>query len=330
MRTIRPSSVRGSCCGLGALLAVLGLAGACGAPLVDHPGAARSPLAASELRSQRRLVYMLAPPVVITAQPSPSVGAGLPHELRTNVAQDMRELGLEVDRNPNNGHDLTVHLSASIQAVGQLTRARAAMYITADGQLLEQIDSAEIIEAPARMGSALARDLVARLARSPRAAEYADALYGRRLRPLRDTVGRHARGREEPGTGMPPGEMLVFGAPATSDPTLRGRAELSPPAAPDARDQVAARDNLLHGRALLDAGRTRDAYVAFEQAYLLDDNAEPLFGLAESLLRTGARQDALIFYRAYLHRAEPGSPAAARAVAQVGAIEGTPAAPRAQ
>ena len=71
-------------------------------------------------------------------------------------------------------------------------------------------------------------------------------------------------------------------------------------------------------------GRPRDAYAAFEQAYLQDDEAEALFGLAESLLRAGARQDALIFYRAYLHKAEPGSPLAARAVAQVSAIESAP------
>ena len=192
MRTIRRSSVKGTCAGLAApLLALLGISGACGAPLADK-GATRPPVA-TELRSQRRLVYMLAQPVAITAQPSHSVAVGLPHELRTDVARDMRELGLEVDRNPSFGHDLTVHLSASVQAVGQLARARAAMYVTVEGQLLEQIDSAEIIEAPARLGSALARDLVERLARSPRASEYADTLYGRRLRPLRDdgVLARH-------------------------------------------------------------------------------------------------------------------------------------------
>lgn len=325
MRMIRRSSVRGTGTEMRAplaVLALLGISGACGAPLAGAP-------VATELRSQRRLVYMLAQPVAITAQPSPSVAAGLRHQLRTGVERDMRELGLEVDRDPSFGHDLTVHLSASVQAVGQLTRARAAMYVTVDGQLLEQIDSAEIIEAPARLGSALARDLVGRLAHSPRAAEYADSLYGRRLRPLRDTVGRHAFERE-PGGGIPPYEALVLGRSSPRDPTLRGRAELPPPADSDPRDSVAARDNFLHGQALLDGGRTREAYVAFEQAYLLDDNAESLFGLAESLLRAGARQDALIFYRAYLRRVQPGSPAAARAVAQVGAIEATPAAPLAQ
>jgi len=43
-----------------------------------------------------------------------------------------------------------------------------------------------------------------------------------------------------------------------------------------------------------------------------------------ALQRAGAKQDALIFYRAYLHKAEPGSPQAARAVAQMSAIEGAP------
>ncbi len=67
---------------------------------------------------------------------------GLPHELRKHVTQDMRELGLDVDRDAAAGHDLSVHLSVSVQAVGRLSRARAAMYVIAsDGQMLEQIDS---------------------------------------------------------------------------------------------------------------------------------------------------------------------------------------------
>jgi predicted Zn-dependent protease len=92
--------------------------------------------------------------------------------------------------------------------------------------------------------------------------------------------------------------------------------------------RAAAREDLLRGHALLDQGQPRDAYAAFEQAYLQDDDAEPLFGMAESLLRAGAKQDALIFYRAYLRQAEPGSPTVARAVAQMSAIEGAPAAPK--
>ena len=131
------------------------------------------------LRSQRRLAYKLATPVAITAQPDRSFAVGLPHELRKHVTQDMRELGLDVDRHEAVSHDLAVHLSVSVQAVGRLSRARAAMYVIAsDGQMLEQIDSDEIIESPDRIGAALARDLVARLARSPRPAEYADAIYG--------------------------------------------------------------------------------------------------------------------------------------------------------
>jgi tetratricopeptide (TPR) repeat protein len=282
------------------------------------------------LRSQRRLAYKLATPVAITAQPDRSFAVGLPHELRKHVTHDMRELGLDVDRDETAGHDLSVHLSVSVQAVGRLSRARAAMYvISSDGQMLEQIDSDEIVEAPDRIGAALARDLVARLARSPRPAEYADAIYGHRLRPLRDTVGRHATGRTSYGDGMPPQEALnLANKYGVYDTTLRGRTELSPPVEAPAPARAAARDDIQRGQALLADGRPRDAYAAFEQAFLQDDEAEPLFGLAESLLRAGARQDALIFYRAYLRQAEPGSALAARAVAQMGAIEKAPAAPK--
>ena len=238
----------------------------------------------------------------------------------------MRELGLDVDRHEAVSHDLSVHLSVSVQAVGRLSRARAAMYVIAsDGQMLEQIDSDEIVESPDRIGAALARDLVARLARSPRPAEYADAIYGPRLRPLRDTVGRHAAGRTTFGEGLPPIESLnLANKYGVYDTTLRGRTELAPPVEAPEPVRAAARGDIQRGQALLAEGRPRDAYAAFEQAYLQDDESEPLFGLAESLLRAGAKQDALIFYRAYLHKAEPGSPQAAKAVAQVSAIESAP------
>ena len=183
-----------------------------------------------------------------------------------------------------------MHLSVSVQAVGRLSRARAAMYvIAADGQMLEQIDSDEIIESPDRIGGALARDLVARLARSPRPAEYADSIYGRRLRPLRDTVGRHAAGREDHGDGMPPSETLnLANKYGVYDTTLRGRTELAPPVeAPEpvraaARERPPARPGAAGRRP--GARRLRGIRAGLSA----DDDAEPLFGLAESLLRAGA------------------------------------------
>ena len=321
MRTMRLSIVAS----LPLLIAPVGIvAGGCGHAEQGTVGQ-QVPTA---LRSQRRLAYKLAMPVAITARPDRSFAVGLPHELRKHVTQDMRELGLDVDRHETVSHDLSVHLSVSVQAVGRLSRARAAMYVIAsDGQMLEQIDSDEIIESPDRIGASLARDLVARLARSPRPAEYADAIYGHRLRPLRDTVGRHAAGRMSYGDGMPPQEALnLANKYGVYDTTLRGRTELAPPVEASAWQPVraAALGDVQRGQALLAEGRPRDAYAAFEQAYLQDDESEPLFGLAESLLRAGAKQDALIFYRAYLHKADPGSPQAARAVAQMSAIESAP------
>jgi tetratricopeptide (TPR) repeat protein len=241
----------------------------------------------------------------------------------------MRELGLEVDGDPALGHDLTVYLSAGVQTVSRLARGRASLWVIADGQLLEQIESAEVIEAPDRLADALSRDLVERLARSPRPAQYADALYGRRLRPLRDSVGRHAAGRGDETAGVPPLEMLNYSTTARFRPgtTASARAALPPPPAAGEPARAAAQAAMQTGQALLAAGQAREAYAAFEQAYLLDGSAEPLFGMAESLLHAGAKQQALIFYRAYLRRAPPNSPEAAKATAEISALEPAPRTP---
>ncbi len=256
--------------------------------------------------------------------------AASPSACRTSCAQhvahDMRELGLEVDRDPSYGHDLTVHLSVSVQAVGQLSRARAAMYViarrAAAGADRFRRDHRGAGSPGERAGARSGRAAGA-IRRAP--AEYADSLYGRRLRPLRDTVGRHAFGR---------GARRRH-ASATRRWTWPQVRRLRPDAARACRAGAAGRGadaecaspratTSCTARRCWTQGRPREAYLAFEQAYLLDDNAESLFGLAESLLRAGARQDALIFYRAYLQQAEPGSPLAARAVAQVSAIEAAP------
>jgi len=195
------------------------------------------------------------------------------------------------------------------------------MWIMADGQLVDQIASAEVIEAPDRLAAALSRDLVERLAASSRAAKYADALFGRRLRPLRDTVGRHAAGRGDEMAGVPPLEMLNYGTVTRSYPPPTAWTTLPPPAAAPEGARLAMQAAMQKGQALLAAGQPRESYAAYEEAYLQDGSAEPLFGMAESLLRAGAKQQAAIFYRAYLRRAPPGSPDAAKANARVSALE---------
>jgi tetratricopeptide (TPR) repeat protein len=314
MRAVKRSFV-------GVLLASFAVGGVgCGQVSGANRGDAASP-APVTLRSQRRLVYLVADAVPVTAKPDPGVAPGVAHKLHTWVKRDMRELGLEVDGDAA-GYDVAVNISASVQGVGRLVRGRAAAWVTADRQLLAQIDSGEIIEAPDRLASALARELVDRLARSPRPAEYADILYGRRLRPLHDTVGRHAVGQSDQGGGPPFLDPLPWSdARRVYNRTLQGRAELAPPPEAPAPARAAATASLQEAQTLLQAGRYRDAYAAFEQAYLLGAEAEPLFGMAETLLRSGDRQDALIFYRAYLGRAQPGSPDAARATAQIGALK---------
>jgi hypothetical protein len=297
---------------------------------VSPPGEVGTSSAASGLRSQRRLTYRLAGPVMVAASGPAGAVPEIDKALRIDVRRDMRELGLEVDGAPGLGHDLTVHLSASVQGVGRLARARAALWLMTDGQLLEQIRSDEVIESPDRLSDALARDLVERLAQSPRTAEYANTLYGRRLRPLRDSVGRHSFGRGDETAGMPPIEMLNLGSETrrANRRTTEGRTELAPPATAPEAARASAQAEMQKGHGLLAAGQARDAYAAFEGAYLLNGSPEPLFGMAESLLAAGAKQQAVIFYRAYLRRAEPNSPEAAKANAQVTALE--PTAPRPQ
>ena len=278
--------------------------------------------APSGLRSQRRLNYRLAGRVVVAESGPAASVPELDQALRSDVRRDMRQLGLEVDGDPALGQDVTVHLSASVQGVGRLTRARASMWLMTDGQLLEQIASDEFIEAPDRLADALARNLVERLAQSARTAEYADALYGRRLRPLRDTVGRHSLGRGDETAGMPPSEMLSYGTENRGgyQRTIQGRTELAPPVAATEAARASSLAEMQRGQSLLAAGQAREAYAAFERAYVLDGAAEPLFGMAESLLKAGAKQQAIIFYRAYLRRAQPNSPEAVRANAQVSAL----------
>src|SRR4051794_26540820 len=129
----------------------------------QQSGGASAP---SALRSQRRLVYLLGGQVAIAQTPGSKLAPDLGHQLRQGVRRDMRQLGLEVDGDPALGHDLTADLSASVQNVGRLARGRAWMWIMADGQLVDQIASAEVIEAPDRLAAALSRDLVERLAAS--------------------------------------------------------------------------------------------------------------------------------------------------------------------
>jgi hypothetical protein len=274
----------------------------------------------SALRSQRRLAYLLGGQVAIAQTPGSRLAPDLGHQIRHGVRRDMRLLGLEVDGDPALGHDLTADLSASVQNVGRLARGRAWMWIMADGQLVDQIASAEVIEAPDRLADALSRDLVERLSVSPRVARYADTLFGRRLRPLRDTVGRHAAGRGDEMAGVPPLEMLNFGTVTRTYPPPTAWTTLPPPAAAPEAARAAMQAAMEKGQALLAAGQPREAYAAYEEAYLAGGNAEPLFGMAESLLRADAKPQAAIFYRAYLRRVPPNSPDAARATARVSAL----------
>jgi tetratricopeptide (TPR) repeat protein len=291
-------------------------------------GDVAGPAAPTALRSQRRLVYFIAKKVPIATTPgADAVAATLEARLRADVKQDMTELGLEVEKNPRLGYDLGVSLSATVQTVGRLVRARAVLGISsgegADARVIESIDSAEVIQPVERLAGALAADLVEKLARSVRAAEYADAVYGRRLRPLRDTTGSHTAGRGDQGEGAPPVEaMMLSDRRRPYDRTRHGRPELPLPAT-DPTTHAAAQSESAKAQSLLTAGDYRAAYAAFEEAYILDRDVEPLFGMAESLFSAGSRQDALIFYRAYLQTA-PQGPSSTKAQSKLTDLDPSP------
>jgi len=145
-----------------------------GAPAASDPGRA--------LRSERRLRFLLVAPA------PPGTEA-----LRDAVADEMRGLGLPVTDDAHDGYDVEVRVAPA--------PAAAEMRILADGRVLDRLTAA------APEPRVLAHTLVLELARSQPVSGYADSLYGRRLRPLRETLGRRARVPGDHG-GTPPLESL--------------------------------------------------------------------------------------------------------------------------
>ena len=102
----------------------------------------------------------------------------------------MAQLGLDADEDPGQAHDVEVRLALSVRRLGPQAVGRGAMQVRADGRVLEVWSTPEHASPPDELPRQLARELVEELACSPRVAAHADALYGRRTRPLRETTGR--------------------------------------------------------------------------------------------------------------------------------------------
>jgi hypothetical protein len=169
----------------GASLAAASLVAACATS-----GVSPRAEASRTLRSERRLQFLLAGPA-----PTPSVVAGPPAELGTTVADEMAGLGLPVVHDARQAFDVEVRVAPT-------PPGSATMWVLlGDGRVLDQWSA----DPGAPRGPA--HDLVEKLTRSERVCGYADSLYGRRLRPLRETIGRRSYVPGDHG-GNPPFESL--------------------------------------------------------------------------------------------------------------------------
>jgi hypothetical protein len=145
------------------------------------------------LASSRRLHYVVAPAVAIPGEQGAVIAPGMTDELRRWVEVDMAQLGMDAEEDPGQAHDVEVRLALSMRRAGAQALGRGAMQVRADGRVLEVWSTAERAASPPdQLPRQLARELVDELACSPRVAAHADALYGRRTRPLRETAGRRA------------------------------------------------------------------------------------------------------------------------------------------
>jgi hypothetical protein len=172
-------------CPFAAPLAAAALVAACATT-----GAAPRPEAPRTLRSERRLQFLVAEGATAA-------------DLRAAVAEEMTARGLPVADDERQAYDVEVRIAL-------VPPGHATMWALLEGRVLDQWSVDPGAAAPADAAAAtraLARDLVERLARSERVSGYADRLYGRRLRPLRETVGRRAFVPGDHG-GTPPLESL--------------------------------------------------------------------------------------------------------------------------
>jgi len=288
-----------------ALLAVVLWAPACSRQTSGRGGEFPPP---RNLVSERRLQYLVASPAVVIAQPGadPAAGTSAPDErLQKWVRKYMTGLGFTVVDDPGGAFDVEVRLAEQARDMGRLVRERAAIQLVAGGRVLAQWETDEHIEPPRRLAPTLARELIEKVINSPRVAEYADALYGRRTRPLRETVGRRSYVFDE--GGAPPLEAQIDETRAIPyERSAMGIAILSPTPAPSADALAAASLHAERGTALRERGQLRDAYAEFEEAFVLHDDPAYIYELGDAAQKLGDRDDALGFYRDYLRRAPQG------------------------
>ena len=191
---------------LAALGVVVSLAGACASTGAE---AGSGSTASHTLRSSRRLHFLV-------AAPREPVRPGSADELGEAVTEEMTGLGFSVADDPHQPFDVEVRLALAPPGEPPPARGHAQMQALAAGVVLDEwsVDTGSPGAAATTASSVkgAARDLVADLARSERVSAYADRLYGRRLRPLRETVGRRSHVFGDQG-GTPPLESLGRAVP---------------------------------------------------------------------------------------------------------------------
>ena len=258
----------------------------------------------STLESARTVRYVIAADVAGDAN---SLGPpGTPDQLRQWVAQYMAQVGLALVADAHDPHDVDLHLSLSARGGTVLMYGTAGMVAMADGRPVDQWSTSEHVEPANGFARALARDLVESLVHSPRLAAHADA-----------TTGGASPSAATGGGAMIPAMAISPPLPPSPEPATPAGAPASAAASPSGGTSTsAARAHARQGQAFYDLNRIQEAYLEYEQAYLIEQDPALLYNMGQCQRKLGNNEEALHFYRTYLRRV-PKGPSAVEAEKRV-------------
>lgn len=267
----------------------------------------------STLEAARRVRYIIAPGVAGDAN---SLGPpGTPEQLRQWVAQYMAQVGLVLAGEAPGPHDVELRLSLSARGGAMLMYGTAGMVAVADGHPVDQWSTGEHVEPANGFARTLARDLVETLVHSPRLAAHADAATGG-ASPTAAPVHGVVIPAVAMSTPAGPPEPPESAAPAP--PGAPAPATSSPPS--PGGSTAAARARSRQGQAFYDLNHFQEAFLEYEQAYLLEQDPALLYNMGQCQRKLGNNEEALHFYRTYLRRV-PKGPSAVEAEKRVRELE---------
>jgi tetratricopeptide (TPR) repeat protein len=262
----------------------------------------------STLESARRVRYVIAADVTGDAN---SLGPpGTPERLRQWVAQYLTQVGLALVGDSRGPHDVELHLSLAARGGTVLMYGTAGMVAMADGRPVDQWSTSEHVEPANGFARALARELVESLVHSPRLAAYADATTGG-ASPTASAMG----GALIPAVAVSP-PLLPSPEPASPE----GAPAPAAPSPSSGASTAAARAHARQGLAFYDLNRIQEAYLEYEQAYLIEQDPALLYNMGQCQRKLGNNEEALHFYRTYLRRV-PKGPSAVEAEKRVRELE---------